>query len=574
MVRIFLSLLCLLGAVGAPWPASAAEPATVQLRVEPDPPPPDQSFTLIFEARGDVDADPDFKPLQEDFEILGRNQQTSLEIINGRRSRSTVWMLSVLPKHGAPLTVPAIRFGKYTTAPREIGFAAAGSTPDDDDGLFLEVDAEPANPYVQQQVIYRLRLWRRYEISNASLSEPALSADAIVKPLDADRRYEETRNGQRYEIIERSFAIFPMASGKVTIEPAVVTAQVVKRGFSLFDNFSQPVATRRVVSESVELDVRPVPPSFPAGETWLPAKKLSLNEDWQPTGAQARVGEPVTRTLNLWADGLTAGQLPPLDGAEIPGLKQYPDRPQTSEQQQASGYSAVLQRKTAIIPTAAGEIELPAIEIPWWNTATDTLEIARVPASVLKSEAVPGLSPPPAPPASAPAPSTATATSTPTPMPAPTAAGTSGGYWRALALLASAGWLLTLALWWRRPVASEASASAAAAVGPAALGPLEQAVDTVLRGGDAREMAATLLRWAAARWPDSPPRSLGALAARVTPEFATLLWALDGALYRPGASAPDGAALREAWRRARRGDAAVHARAPEGLPPLYPAALR
>lgn len=573
MVKILVSLLLVIAlACGLGPPAPAAEPPSVQLHVEPDPPLPDQSFSLVFEARGDIDADPDFKPLEADFDILGRNQQTSLEIINGRRSRSTVWSLNVLPRHGAPLTVPAVKFGKYATAPRKIEFATAGITQATDDGLFLEVDAEPLRPYVQQQVIYRLRLWRRYEISNASLSEPALTADAIVKPIDADRRYEETRDGKRYEIIERRFAIFPMTSGPVTIKPATVTAQVVKRGFSLFDNFSQPVATRRVVSDAVELDVRPVPKAFPQGKPWLPAKQLSLNEEWQPAGATAKVGEPVTRTLNLWADGLTAGQLPPLDGPDIQGLKQYPDRPQSSEQQQESGYSAVLQRKTAIIPTTAGDIALPAIEIPWWNTRTDALEIARVPPSVLHSEAVPGLTAtPPAtvtPPAATTAPST-----TPLPVPAPTTRAPSSSYWPVLALLSSVGWLLTLVLWWRRPSPALPAATPArgdTAGDAARLHALEQAVERALTGQDAPAMAAALLRWAAARWPDSPPRSLGALAARVSPEFATQLWVLDSALYRPGATAPSATSLREAWRASLRASTAVRAERSRALPPLYP----
>jgi len=560
-------LFAVCAALPSPAPLAAESPS-VRLQIEPDPPPPNQSFMLVFEARGDVDADPDFGPLEEDFEILSRNQRTSLELVNGQRSRSTVWSLDVLPKHGAPLTVPAVKFGKFATAPLTIEFSSASAQQDADEGLFLEVDAEPANPYVQQQVIYRLRLWKRYEISNASLSEPRVTADAIVKPLDADHRYEDVHDGKRYEVIERKFAIFPQASGRVTIEPSVVTAQIVKRGFSLFDGFSRPVATKRIVSQPVDLDVRPIPSSFPQGATWLPARQLSLNEEWQPAGGGAKVGEPVTRTLNLWADGLTAGQLPPLDGADIPGVKQYPDRPQMSEQQSASGYSAVLQRKTALIPAVAGRLALPEIGLPWWNTATDALEYARLPARELVAEAVPGLAPPPA---SAPLPASTTpaAPDTQAARPAPPAAPRTDGYWPTLALLALAGWALTLVLWWRRP-APRAAATASDAREVAASAALEQAVDAALTRGELDAIAAALLRWGAGRWPASPPRSLGALAARLPADCSSALWALDAALYRPGGDAPpDLARLREAWRAARRAGTTPQATRAEPLPPLY-----
>jgi len=562
LIRLLLAG-CVLGAGIGPV---AAETPSIEVHVDPDPPPPNESFTLVFEARGDVDADPDFRPLEEDFEILARNQQTSLEIVNGRRSRSTLWSLDVLPKHGAPLRVPAVKFGKLATTPREIEFANGPSEQEADDGLFLEVDAKPSDPYVQQQVIYRLRLWKRYEISNASLSEPEVTVDAIVKPLDADKRYEDTRDGKRYEVIERKFAVFPQASGKVTIKPAVVTAQIVKRGFSLFDSFSQPVATKRIVSRAVDLDVRPIPAEFPRGATWLPARQLSVNAEWQPATGEAKVGEPVTRTLNLWADGLTAGQLPPLDGAEIPGVKQYPDRPQTSEQQSASGYSAVLQRKTAIIPTEAGRLKLPAIEIPWWNTGTGQVEVARVPEYTIEAAEVPGMTPP-APAAPLPTPDAAPATAPVAPA-APTRA-PGDGYWPTLALVALAGWALTLVLGWRRrgpprdepaPVPSATAASAAA---------LEGAVDAALARGDLPALAAALLHWAASRWPDAPPRSLGALAGRVPGAGAAALWALDAARYRPAAAAPDLAQLREAWRGLSRADATASTRADDPLPALY-----
>ena len=569
MVRTVVALLFAWCAAWGSAQAHAAE-AGVTLTLNPDPPPANESFSLVFEARGDVDADPDFKPLERDFEILGRKQQTSLQIVNGRRSRSTVWVLNVLPKHGAPLAVPAISFGKYSTRPRDIDFAAGTATPrSDDDGLFLEVDASPASPYVQEQVIYRLRLWRRYEISNASLSEPALSADAIVKPLDQDRSYEADRDGKHYEVIERRFAIFPQASGKVTIKPAVVTAQVVKRGFSLFDSFSQPVATKRVVSAPVELDVKPIPADFPGGAAWLPARQLSLHEEWQPATPAPKVGEPLTRTLNLWADGLTAGQLPPLEMSPVPGLKLYPDRPQTSEQQTDTGFSAVLQRKTALIPDQAGRIDVPAIEIPWWNTATDRLETARLPARTLSSEAAPGLAAPPPPsPAAAPAPAAITATPRPLITPPATAgdAGGTPGFWPALALVATVGWMMTLALWWRRPGPGASPAARPEATASAK----RDDVAASFASGDPHRIAHALLAWAQARWPERPPRSLGALASRVDGGFAGQLWALDGALYRAGAADLDLLQLQREWQKTDARQVTARDTPSSPLPALYP----
>ena len=196
----------------------AAHADGVNLRVEPDPPQSNESFQLTFETEGTVDQDPDFSALEADFQILGRNQQTAIELINGHHTRRTAWTLTVLPKHASPLVIPAIAFGNLKSAPRQLALAnGAGGTSATDDGLFLEVEASPHNPYVQQEVLYTIRLWRRYEISNASLSEPRFSSDVLVKPLDEDRHYESTRDGKRFEVVERRFVLYPQTSGKLNI---------------------------------------------------------------------------------------------------------------------------------------------------------------------------------------------------------------------------------------------------------------------------------------------------------------------------------------------------------------------
>ena len=541
----------------------------VSVRVEPDPPPANESFSLIFEIGGAVDDEPDFKPLERDFRVLGRNQQTSIRLINGHQQRSTTWTLSVLPKHGAPLVVPAIAFGDLKTAPLQLALAsapAAGTPPDD--GLLLEAEATPEQPYVQQEVRYTVRLWRRYEISNASLSEPAFSGDAVVKPLEEERRFEKTRNGQRYEVVEKRFAVYPQKSGPLTIKPAEVTAQVVKRNFSLFDNFSQAVATRRVVSNEVALDVKPVPASFPSGKPWLPARALSLQDEWVPDTRRAKLGEPITRTLTVWADGLTAGQLPPLAVAPPEGWKAYPERPQTNDQQQDGGFHGVLAQKSALIPQRPGEAELPALEVPWWNTTEDRLETARLPPLRLEAEAVPGQVATVQPPAPAPEPAAnAAPVAPPAAAEAPavsSALAPSALPWHWLAALAMAGWVFTALLYWRR--------------GPNVPAPGVMPTNTrhgealalACRQGDPAAVERALLAWARDEWPANPPRSLSALAGRVPDTLAAQVSHLDAARYAKAARPFEASLLLQAWQAARSAKAPRRTAAATVLPKLYP----
>ena len=571
MVKLGRKLLCLLALAGCVgWlPMAAAE--EVSVRVEPNPPPANESFSLIFEIEGAVDDEPDFKPLERDFRVLGRNQQTSIRLLNGHQRRSTMWTLSVLPKHGPPLVVPSIAFGTLKTAPLPLTFASGAASAPPDDGLLLESEATPTQPYVQQEVLYTVRLWRRYEISNASLSEPAFSGDVVVKPLEEERRSEQQRNGQRYEVVEKRFVVYPQKSGPLTIKPAEVTAQVVKRNFSLFDNFSQAMATRRVVSNPVSLEVRPVPAGFPQGKPWLPARALSLQDDWVPDLRRAKLGEPVTRTLTLWADGLTAGQLPPLVVEPPAGWKGYPERPQTNDQQQDGGFHGVLAQKLALIPQRAGSAEVPALEIPWWNTTTDSLAMARVAPVTLEAEAVPGQPAPPE--ASAPTPvppaqTSAVPSAQPPPGPAPSEAGLGASTWRWLAALAVLGWLLTAFLYWHRaPAAASPAAGGAIGARPARHG---EALALACRNNDLLAIERALLAWAHDEWPATPPRTLGALAKRVHAALGVELEKLDAARHARQSDALDPGLLLRAWQAQR--TARSERKTVEGgvLPKLYP----
>ena len=45
-----------------------------------------ESFMMTFESDSSVDSDPDFSPLNKDFQILSRNSSSNLSIVNGKIS--------------------------------------------------------------------------------------------------------------------------------------------------------------------------------------------------------------------------------------------------------------------------------------------------------------------------------------------------------------------------------------------------------------------------------------------------------------------------------------------------------
>lgn len=402
----------------------------------------DESFQIIFTANDTPDSDPDFSPLEQNFEILGQSQSSNSSWINGQSSKTIQWTLNVMAKHAGSLAVPPVKFGDDVSDPATIlvTHTTANKDINTDEDLFLEVEANPSSPYVQSQVLYTVRLYRRVDIAQAALNEPELG-DAVIEKLGDDSNYNTQINGVNYLVTERKYAIFPQKSGSVTIKPLALTAEVMVNSRPSFNSFfnSRMTKTKKVLSKSVTLDVKPAPATF-TGKYWLSAEQLVLKEEWSGDNQQMRVGEPLTRTLTLLAKGTTVGQLPELNGGKINDqLKTYPDQPVLQEQKKPEGLIAFREEKIAIIPSKAGFYKLPAIEIPWFNTQSQKMEIAKIPETNITALEVEGNQKAPATPTVEQQPQKAEQ-----PMPITTQP-QQQNTWFWVALFLGTGWLATLA---------------------------------------------------------------------------------------------------------------------------------
>ena len=291
------------------------------------------------------------------------------------------------PREGV-FQIPSISFGADSSQPITIVVKPGSAIKQDEKTIYLEVEADVEQPYVQQQVIFTVRLFRSVEVASATLSELEVEGvDAIVESFGEDQNYQMVRNGRRWLVVERKYLVFPQESGYMTIRPLQFRGRIVTRRTNLgFDIFNQragkPVVLR---SESVTLGVREPPASFTG--PWLPAKRLELTESWPQNGPQNgkfTTGEPITRKITLRALGLTAAQLPELDLVLPEGLRDYPEQARLEDSGQAEGVLGTREQSLALIPTRPGKVTLPEIQVTWWNVDSQQPEIATLPARTIE----------------------------------------------------------------------------------------------------------------------------------------------------------------------------------------------
>ena len=491
-----------------------------------------ESFTYVLRAEGRFSGRPDLSALGRDFDMLRSGSSQSIQIVNGQTTQVAEWTVELMPRGEGAFELPPIELGGALSNPVQVEILPAAAAVDSEADIFIEVDLDRDEAYVQSQAIYTQRFFIGIPTGRESFPATAVAGgEAITEKLGNDREYQTVRGGRVYRVRERKFAVFPQATGVLRIGPAEYEATVIpNRGFS----------RRQVLrSDIVDLTVLTAvaPPASHPNAVWLPSRSLRLEEAWNDGEDVFEQGVPRTREVSIHAEGVLETQLPELALAEGEGLRQYPDQPELSREVTDAGIAARRTERFAVIAQQPGTVEFPPVELPWWNVDSRRWEIARIDAATIPVE--PGDEAVPAGPATPPAAPETVVESAP-------------GWWPWISGALAAGWLLTIAAWaFSRPGTRRSVRPRPAERAVSARSLLNQAL-AACRVDDAPRTRDLLLEWAARQFPDDPPLSLGALAGRLADPLAAEIGTLESSLYGPEGPAWRGRKLAELLRATQR----------------------
>lgn len=535
--------------------------ATVVTRVDRADIELNESFTLEVITDANIDLQPDTSVLEQDFYIGQGSQLSNTTIVNGQIRRSKTWTYVLMPKSAGKITIPPVSVGTEQSDPLLITVSEPSYAPPGVAEVFLTSEVDFNETYVQAQVLLTIKIYRSVATRQPALRDPTVTGvEVLSETAGDDRSYEAVIDGTAYNVVERVYALYPQESGSIEISPARFEARVLRNG---------RITGRKVFeSEPQVITVQPIPPrpaEFPDA-VWLPARDLQISEDWSRDPEEVKAGEPLTRHVTISALGQLETQIPALETPAAAGINVYPDKPELSRRVESGGIRGVRKDQYAMIGVIAGVVTLPALEVPWWNTETSEWQVARLPERSITIQ----------PSGDAPAPEPEVETAAETGADAETDSDAapslmSGGFWRRVSELLAAVWLVTLLAWWwtSRPAKREPREPAPVPLHKRQSRLLKSARKAA-RAGDAAGVKQTLLEWAALEWPENTPRSIGALAGRVSPDLAGELDVFSSLNYGPRRGEFDGEALATAIRSfsvLRDESSEDH----EQLPPLMPA---
>jgi hypothetical protein len=509
-----------------------------------------ETVTLNIETTGD--GQPDYAPLRDDFEITGRTSRRSFELSNGQASSRTLYAVALRPLREGVITIPALSVGNATTAPLQLVVtpASAKVPARAGDDVFIESGADDSDPYVQQTVGWVVRLYSAVPLVSGELDQPEPEG-ASLQRVGEDIQYTRQLEGRTYTVIERHYRLIPERSGTLEMPPATFEGRGVAGFFD--DFFGSGRTTLRASAAPRFLEVAPIPANAP--QPWLPLHDLRLS--YQSTPQDLRVGSAATLVVEAVADGATAAQMPELQLPPIDGVQVFADPVQADERFVDGRPRVTLTRRFSLVPTRGGRIEVPGIELQWWDVEGDRARTARLPALSWQVAGAGGAGAGAAP-VTAAAPADATAAGG-----ADVATASANRGWIIATLLFAALWLFTLVWALQRRVVAPAQASRpAAAVTPAVgVAQLRRALDT----GDFGDVAAALQAMA-----KPPARDLDEMRERLDDTAQRdAVEAMQRARWGDGNGPAARRQLREAFAKGPRWRTEA-ARPASPLPPLYP----
>lgn len=512
-----------------------------------------ESFNFKLTVDSQVRAEPNVKALEQDFYVGSRSYISNTTIMNGDIKKIITWSYILMAKREGELTIPSVRIGTEQSNTVQISVSPQSIAVPGEADIFITAEVDSEESYVQAQILYTVKTYRAVATRQPRWSEPeATGLETLVEVASEEKNYESLLNGKPYNVIERVYAFFPQESGELQISPARFEARILRDG---------RITGRKVFqSDPLTIVVNPIPspPADYPHAVWFPAKAVELSQEWSRALDGLPAGEPITRHVTVVASGQLQTQIPILEFNEIDGIRVYPDKPELRTVAGPSGVRALRRDQYAIIGSVPGDIEIPQLNLPWWNVGTGEWQVATLPAATLTILPSPNaIVVPPVEVEELP------------PPPEPTVIHSE--FWRMASGVLLVVWLLTLVFWRsgkRNKAPEKTKEPPVVPIHKQQARCLKTARKAAL-ASDAAALKPALLQWGRLQWPNDAPRNVGDLAKRVSMPLSIELNKMCSASYGVGGEW-DGESIAKALRSfaVLTGDDTIETGA--DLPPLAP----
>lgn len=247
--------------------------------------------------------------------------------------------------------------------------------------IFLRAALSTAKVYLEEQVVYTLKLFRKARVSDIDLDLPETEY-LTFKRLGNQREYESVYNGQEYKVLEVRHALIPSRAGTLQIFPARMTMIIYPPGEADRGTFDTPIYAlttgieSAVESSPLELEVIPLPEDQRPDDFSGLVGSFQIDSLLEP--ATIKAGESAILTVFLSGMG-NVDRIPDLKLPELDQIKVYLDQAVLKMEPDAKGLTASKTMRWALVPEKEGHYEIPSLSISFFDTKTKKYRALKTP---------------------------------------------------------------------------------------------------------------------------------------------------------------------------------------------------
>ena len=321
-------------------------------------------------------------PTLSDFIIRSAGTQSSTQIFNSNVQTTTIHKYLLIPKNEGTFIIDPIKLEQSGTTynSKSISVNVQKTNPKTSNvnkSVYAETSVSKINPFINEQITYTFKLFRRVEARNLNLSMPFDETYFRKENLGKAKRYSQLINGIAYDVDELSMALFPINSGKAIIPSSMMELDLIyqresnrrRDPFSRF--FNDPFFGRNSKSDHKILTTKAIE-----------IKTKSLPKSAKPKGFRNLVGRFVisatlgknilemgdTTTLTVIISGTGNLMDTTLENPNIhKSFKIYPDQSVYKQSIHGNQIGGEKTFKFALVPYKAGTNAIPPIELTYFN---------------------------------------------------------------------------------------------------------------------------------------------------------------------------------------------------------------
>ena len=246
------------------------------------------------------------------------------------------------------------------------------------DDIVLRAKVAPEDPWVGQKTVLQVDVlakdgWAQLKkvgdvnIEGAHLLRLESQGTRLSETIDG-----ESYTGQRYQLL-----VFTQRDGTFRIPSVPVDAEIRTWGAGA------GTEQRRMNLPSLEFVAR-TPPGAEGVRGLISTTRLTANQAWEPEIDSPEVGDALTRTITLRAEEVSGMAFAPLRHDEIEGVGIYPGEPEVDDKFARGALSGTRIETVTYVFERPGDVEIPGIELSWWDVASEQLQRIEIPGQSIK----------------------------------------------------------------------------------------------------------------------------------------------------------------------------------------------